>query len=267
MRDPIYDKIGHSYASCRQADPRIVDRIVDLLDLPSGSIIADIGAGTGNYSRALADRGMRMKAVEPSSVMRAQAASHPGVEFVSGFAENIPLPDGSVDGVISVVASHHFSSLSDAFAEMARICDAGPIVLFTFDPREVARPWFADYFPTLWESAYDIFPALSDIACLLEQRTKRTTTVHIFEMPHDLQDQVAAAGWHKPELYLDPTFRACNSAFALADQAVVERGVEQLRRDLDSGEWEEQHASLREQESMDLGYRLLCAKQAIVHIG
>ena len=39
------------------ADPKIVDAIVELLGVPPGSAIADVGAGTGNYSCALARRG------------------------------------------------------------------------------------------------------------------------------------------------------------------------------------------------------------------
>jgi 16S rRNA A1518/A1519 N6-dimethyltransferase RsmA/KsgA/DIM1 with predicted DNA glycosylase/AP lyase activity len=67
---PVYDSIGQSYSKFRVPDPRIVDSVVNLLRLEPGSLVADIGAGTGNYSRAIADRGFFLYAVEPSSVMR-----------------------------------------------------------------------------------------------------------------------------------------------------------------------------------------------------
>ena len=69
------------YTRHRQADPRIVDAIVELLDVPSGSAIADVGAGTGNYSCALARRGYTIKAIEPSNVMRSQAETAKSVEW------------------------------------------------------------------------------------------------------------------------------------------------------------------------------------------
>ena len=50
-------------------------------------MIADIGAGAGNYAAALADRGYRVMAVEPSAAMRAQAAPHDNVTWISGSAE------------------------------------------------------------------------------------------------------------------------------------------------------------------------------------
>lgn len=71
--EPAYNTIGKGYTKHRQADIRIVDLLYSLLNLPNGSVIADIGAGTGNYSLALAHKGYKMKAVEPSIVMRTQS--------------------------------------------------------------------------------------------------------------------------------------------------------------------------------------------------
>jgi hypothetical protein len=52
MTSSVYDKIGQGYLRYRKPDPRITQSIVDLLAVPRGSVIADIGAG--NYSRAFA---------------------------------------------------------------------------------------------------------------------------------------------------------------------------------------------------------------------
>ena len=45
-----YDSIGKTYTRTRHADPRITRAILDALDLPSGSRVVDVGAGTGNDS-------------------------------------------------------------------------------------------------------------------------------------------------------------------------------------------------------------------------
>src|SRR5262245_672687 len=105
----LYDRVGRRYTSTRQADPRIVEAVVRLLGLPPGAVVADLGAGTGNYSRALAELGYRVKAIEPSVVMREQAETHPGVEFIAGTAEEIPLADGSADGLINLLSFHHYA--------------------------------------------------------------------------------------------------------------------------------------------------------------
>ena len=192
---PIYDHIGAGYTKHRCADPRIVSALVHAIGLAPPAILADIGAGTGNYSRAIADLGFHVRAVEPSIAMHSQAAAHGSVDWYVETAEHIPLPDHSVDGVFCVLASHHFSSLQSAIVEMARVCPAGPIVWFTFDPRLARSPWLGDYFPAIWESAFEVFPPVEDVCCLFEAQTGRRVSVISWPVPHDLQDCFMAAGW------------------------------------------------------------------------
>src|SRR5437773_2683124 len=158
-----YEKIGLNYNSFRNADERISARLKALLNLPEGSTIADIGAGTGNYTNALAASGYKMKAVEPASTMRAQAAMNPAIEWHAGYAESIPLPDASVDGVMSTLASHHFQNMAEAAAEMLRICPEGPIVLFTIDPRKGELFWFRDYFRGVYDRLFESFRPVEDL--------------------------------------------------------------------------------------------------------
>ena len=68
----VYDQIGRSYTAHRCADPRIVGAIVNLIGIAATATLADIGAGTGNYSCALAELGYQVNAVEPSGTMRRQ---------------------------------------------------------------------------------------------------------------------------------------------------------------------------------------------------
>ncbi|MEM9282953.1 MAG: class I SAM-dependent methyltransferase [Verrucomicrobiota bacterium] len=108
----IYDKIGDSYSQTRQADDRIVDRIIELLDLPSGAHNLDVGAGTGNYSMALADRGFKTTAMEPSPVMSDQAPSHTDVKWIAGSAEALPFESNAFDGAILILCIHHFRTFN-----------------------------------------------------------------------------------------------------------------------------------------------------------
>lgn len=257
---PVYDSIGQSYSKFRLPDPRIVDSLVNLLRLEPGSSIADIGAGTGNYSRAIADRGYFLYAVEPSSVMREQATEHPQVQWFTGYAEDIPLPTSSVDAVISILATHHFSSLEKAVREMNRIARTGAIVLLTFDPRVGEKPWIADYFPSLLEDTFRVFPPLSDVAALIQANTQRTVDIFPFMLPHDLTDMFFVAGWRRPEIYLNPDVRAGISALTLADITIVEQGVSLLEEDLNSGRWDAKYGGIRKLTEIDAGYRFLCAR-------
>ena len=256
---PIYERIGKGYSKHRRADERIVDQLARLLDLSPAAAIADIGAGTGNYSRALADLGFRVEAVEPSEEMRRQALPHPGVRWHVGTAERLPLADKSVDAVVCVLSAHHFSSLLSALAEIARVCDTGPVVWLTFDPREVDAPWLADYFPAIWRSAFPAFPALAEVCDAMASTTRRRVDVTPFLIPFDLEDCFVAAGWRRPEMYLDPKVRDCMSAFALAEPDGVQAGLKRLQTDLQAGTWRSTYGNLLNQDTVDWGYRFLKA--------
>ncbi|MDZ7968538.1 MAG: methyltransferase domain-containing protein [Nostoc sp. DedSLP03] len=139
----IYNSIGQQYSKTRVPDIRIVNKLIDLLNLSEGSIIADIGAGSGGYSLALANQGFIVNAVEPSVVMQKQAVEHQQIKWFTGYAENLPLLDNSVDAVVSILVTHHFSHLEKAFQEMHRIIRDGAISLLTFDIRLAQKIWLS----------------------------------------------------------------------------------------------------------------------------
>ena len=68
MKPTRYDRIGSNYNQNRKADNRIVNSLDRLLNLPRGSTIADIGAGTGNHTIALANLVYNLKAMEKFSL-------------------------------------------------------------------------------------------------------------------------------------------------------------------------------------------------------
>ena len=64
--------------------------------------VVDLGAGTGKLTAALVRLGAEAAAVEPDQQMLAELRREmPGVIAVPGHAEDIPLPDGSVDAILA----------------------------------------------------------------------------------------------------------------------------------------------------------------------
>ena len=258
MDPPTYESIGEGYPRHRQADPRIVRELARLLGQPKGGEILDVGAGTGNYAATLARLGYRVIAVEPAAAMRRQAREAPGVRWVAATAEWLPLTDGCAEGGVCVLALHHFVDARAALSEVRRVVGGSPIVIFTFDPRLGQRFWFEDYFSELWSEAHRSFPPLEDVVSLVGEATGAgSVEVSDFRLPHDLRDKFAAAGWRIPWLYLDGEVRAGISAFTLAEQQVVEEGVQRLRRDLRSGAWHSRYHPVLTLEDFDAGYRFL----------
>jgi ubiquinone/menaquinone biosynthesis C-methylase UbiE len=259
MSTVLYDTIGRNYSVHRRADYRIVNCLTDYLNIPRNSIIADIGAGSGNYSNALADHGFSVKAIEPSDIMKNQSIKKDKVEWINGVAESIPLADASVDAVVSIMASHHFTSLPRALAEMNRICPDGPIVWFTFDPREAQNPWIAHYFPEIWADAMRIFPPVNELVSLFTKATGKKTKAYVFKLPPDLDDKFLAAFWREPSAYLNEDVRQAMSGFAVADQDKVECGIRKLKSDLDDGRWIQKYGYILNFDEIDWGYRYIVA--------
>lgn len=83
--------------------------------------VVDLAAGTGKFTRALLDAGVRPIAVEPVAHMRETFASTtPGVEVRDGSAEALPFDDQSVDAVVVAQAFHWFDG-PRALAELHRV--------------------------------------------------------------------------------------------------------------------------------------------------
>ncbi len=254
MNQIIYNSIGTNYNTHRAADPRIINNIIKLLNLPKEATIADIGAGTGNYSNALAELGNKMIAIEPSEKMRTQAKSKNEVAWISGVAESIPLKTKSVDGIVVILAIHHFISLRAAAQEMRRICPEGPMVLFTLDPRKGQEPWFKDYFFDIYQGDFKSFPPIEEILKTLNEEGGWSKKILPFPLPRDLADKNMYSAWNEPERYFDARFRQNTSGFALADPSFVKAGLSRLKEDLQSGTWDKKYGYLRNQKEFDAGF-------------
>lgn len=116
---------GKDYEKYRPIHPAsAIDAILSGLGSPTQLVAADIGAGTGIGARLLADRDIRVMAIEPNADMRMAATPHKKVEFLAGTAEQIPLETASVDLVTSFQAFHWFE-FTKSLQEFHRILKPG----------------------------------------------------------------------------------------------------------------------------------------------
>lgn len=253
----LYDVIGKTYAQTRRSDPRITEKLLEILASSQASTIADIGAGTGSYAGVLAEHGYRVFAIEPSETMRSQAIAHPAIEWINGYAENLPLPNQAVDAAIIMLAFHHFQDYQQALCEIHRVVGNGQIVLFTYDPAMASSFWLTKYFHSFVKDVESTFLTIPQLMDELQTVVGHVVNAIPFSLPHDLSDSFAAVGWARPELYFDSSIRNGISSFAKIDTVELDNGLSQLREDLEKGVWDQEYGHLRQQKQYDVGYRFV----------
>src|SRR5580693_7759884 len=114
----------------------------------------DLGSGTGRFAPALAAAMRRI----------AEAAAHPGVSYLSGSAEAIPLPEASVDYTVMFLVWHHVRDQARAVAELTRVSRPGGMVMLRSQFRDyMPRVWWLEYFPRGFEIDAATFQPLADV--------------------------------------------------------------------------------------------------------
>jgi len=109
MNERQFDHKGGMYREGRPAyPPALFERLQSAGLLAPTDIAADVGAGTGIFSRQLAAYVGKVYAVEPNDDMRAAMQADVALSPLCGSAESIPLPDCSVDVITAAQAFHWF---------------------------------------------------------------------------------------------------------------------------------------------------------------
>ncbi len=108
-------------------DARWRHAMVDGLDLPAGSRVLDVAAGTGSITRLLAERGNEVVSLDQSAEMVRHARSR-GTGAVLATAERLPFRDQSFDGLTFGYLLRYVSSVPDALAELVRVVRPGGVL-------------------------------------------------------------------------------------------------------------------------------------------
>lgn len=107
----VFDRIAVDYDRGRPAYPdELVDRACSVAGLGRGDRVLEVGCGSGQLTRALLARGLRVTAVEPGeqllALARRNVAGLGEVEYVGSRLEDCELAAGSFAAVFSASAFH-----------------------------------------------------------------------------------------------------------------------------------------------------------------
>ena len=135
-----FDGKGEIYAKARSKyAAALFGHFKNTLRIPSGSVFADVGSGTGIFTEQLLHCGYRVFAVEPNADMRKQAeeklSQNENFVSVSGSDADMKLPDHSADYITAAQAFHWFDA--EAFrCECRRVLKPGGKIILVYNSRD-----------------------------------------------------------------------------------------------------------------------------------
>ena len=141
--------LASAYAQYRPGyAPTVAARLVALIGKPAREIVAaDVGAGTGIWSRQLAATVGRVTAVEPNADMRRHGeaqSSALGIQFRAGSGEATGLEPASFD-LVTMASSFHWVDTDRGLSEFHRILRPGGRFAALWNPRVIEdNPVFSD---------------------------------------------------------------------------------------------------------------------------
>ena len=135
---------GEEAAAYERGRPSYPPEAIDWLLPPGARDVLDLGAGTGKLTIRLVERGLEVVAVDPiAEMLEVLSGSLPDVPALLGTAEEIPLPDDSVDSVLVAQAWHWFDP-ERAVKEVARVLRPGGRLGLVWNTRDERSGWVKD---------------------------------------------------------------------------------------------------------------------------
>lgn len=117
----------------------VLNAILGMVNKPDSEMdVADVGAGTGIWSRMLRDKNVKsVTAVEPNDDMRTQGQAHADngdIKWLAGSGEVTGLADESVD-LVSMASAFHWVDFDKGINEFLRVLRPGGLFVALWNPR------------------------------------------------------------------------------------------------------------------------------------
>ena len=130
--------------------------LIKAAGISAGDRVLDVGCGTGQLSRALADLvgGRNVAAIDPSeAVLAVCRARVPEADVRAAPAETLPFADAEFDAVLAQLVVNLVDDPPGAVAEMSRVVRTGGVVAACFwDDAEMPL------LRSLWDAVRDVAP-------------------------------------------------------------------------------------------------------------
>lgn len=223
--DLNYDDIAPGYDTHRRGRGPYFSRLMSLAASAPGRRVLEIGAGTGNNTRAFFDAlSCDFTALERSAGMLARGrAKVPEAQWVQGDAMALPFPADRLDFLFGTYMLHHIRDVEGLGHECRRVLRPDGLAVFVTVPQDfIARHPMNAYFPSFAEIDLARFQPIPDVEAALRRAGFRE--VHS-EDTIDVPRPIDAA-------YADRVAGQFISTYALLPSDEFEHGLARLRADI-----------------------------------
>jgi SAM-dependent methyltransferase len=221
-----YNLLAVEYARHRQVHPLVLQRLVEQSQIGPGSLVLEVGCGTGNYLQALIQAtGCEGWGIDPSAGMLAKAAGHLGQGHLRlGSAEGLDFPDAAFDLVFSVDVIHHIVKPAEAYREAWRVLKPGGWICTVTDSEWIIRHRIplSVYFPETIELELARYPKIPDLKSMMAASGF-----------HAIREETVEFGYERMDLesYRDKAY----SSLHLIPEEAFQRGLRRMADDLEKG--------------------------------
>ncbi len=221
-----YDTAASAYARFRQANPRILERLIQIGRIDERSRILEVGSGSGNYAIALTElTGCKCHGLEKSEGMLAKARERTdAVAWAQGDAQALPYPDKMFDFLFCVDVMHHIPKPDRFLDEAFRVLQADGCLCIVTDSEWTIRNRtpLSLYFPATVEEELKRYLPLDRLKELIVDSGFSYVEDELVELPYDLETA-------------DPFREKAFSCLHLISESAFQEGLAALSSALSNG--------------------------------
>jgi len=251
--NPHFDAVSRDYDRGRVSEDilfwaREAER---LSGVDAGSLIVDMGCGTGNYGLGIrAQTGAAVVGFDPSEGMLRQAHEKtPDLPVIRGAAENIPLRDRLFDLSYAAQVWHHVRGRGEAANELYRVARAGGChIAHTIGHDQIRDKVVFTFFPEIMAGQLAAYPSDGEFERIFGDAGFAVVEKHPYTMER----------YQTPDEFIEIAEKRLWSMFRPISEEGLTRGVTMLE------EWKQAHAgeTIRNDEMITL---FVARKAAMVH--
>jgi SAM-dependent methyltransferase len=214
----VFNEIAGEYDRHRPTYPdALIDQACQVSGIGPGDPVLEIGCGTGQLTRSLLARGLRVTAAEPGDQLIARARDHlhgaGGVQFINARLEDASLPPAHYRAVFSASAIHWIDPDVSWRKTADALVDGGTLALVSYfgleEPRsaqdqQAIRAAMARIAPELaaaWPTYRDLDGTLAGVAA----RRSNVSEVWAWLGSYDIARRYAARLFYEANVATVPT--------------------------------------------------------------